>query len=314
MLARLQQFITLGLLIAAIAWAVHGLRIGEPAWAAVGALLIVFGYALFLAVEFGMLWFVNRSDPAPRASVAQHVAAWWGEVLSAPRVFCWQQPFRTNAVPDFVPQGSTRRGIVFVHGFVCNRAFWNPQMRRLRPLGVPFISVNLEPVFGSIDHYAEIIDAAVARLHSATGLAPVIVAHSMGGLAARAWMDAHRGDDRAERVITVGSPHRGTFLGRWAVTPNARQMRLSSEWQQRLASREPAHRYERFTCFYGNCDNIVFPATTATLPGADNRHLGGIAHVHMAGHEDVFREALRWVGSPSNDVKAEDSPGTTLAR
>ncbi len=314
MLARLQQLVTLGLLAAAIAWAVHGVNEDKPLWAAVGALLIVFGYALFLAVEFVLLWFVNRGDPAPRASVVQHVAAWWGEVISAPRVFCWQQPFRTQAVPDFLPSDGGRRGVVLVHGFVCNRAFWNPQMRRLRGLGIPFISVTLEPVFGSIDHYADIIDAAVTRLQQATGRAPVIVAHSMGGLAARVWMDAHRGDGRAERVVTIGSPHRGTFLGRWAVTPNARQMRLSSEWQQRLASREPSHRFERFTCFYGNCDNIVFPASTATLPGADNRHLGGVAHVHMAGHEEVFSEVLRWVGSPRTDEKAEDSPGSTLAR
>jgi triacylglycerol lipase len=314
MLARLQQLITIGLLSAAIAWAVHFVRLGDVAWAAGGALIIVFGYALFLAAEFIVLWFVNRDDPAPRASTAQHITAWWGEVLSAPRVFCWQQPFRTNTVPDFLPQGTRRRGVVLVHGFVCNRAFWNPQMRRLRALDIPFVSVTLEPVFGSIDHYADIIDGAVTRLQQATGLAPVVVAHSMGGLAARAWMDAHRGDGRAERVITIGSPHRGTFLGQWAVSPNARQMRLSSEWQQRLASREPAHRLQRFTCFYGNCDNIVFPASTATLPGADNRHLGGVAHVHMASHEDVFNEVLRWVGSPSTDAKDRDPPGTTLAR
>jgi len=314
MLARLQQLITLGLLTVAIGWAVHYMRAGEPAWAAVGAMAIVFGYAIFLAVEFVLLWFVNRDDPAPRASIAQHVAAWWGEVLSAPRVFCWQQPFRTNAVPDFVPADAGRRGVVFVHGFVCNRAFWNPQMRRLRALGIPFISVTLEPVFGSIDHYADIIDSAVTRMQQATGLAPVVVAHSMGGLAARAWMDAHRGDGRVERVITIGSPHRGTFLGRWAVSPNARQMRLSSDWQQQLASREPAHRHERFTCFYGNCDNIVFPASTATLAGADNRHIGGIAHVHMASHEDVFKEVLRWAGSPSTGTNDRDPPGTKLAR
>ncbi|HJV62719.1 MAG TPA: alpha/beta fold hydrolase [Albitalea sp.] len=306
MLARLQRFTTIGLLLAAGLWATYFLRSHEPAWAVVGALLIVFGYALFLAAEFVMLWFVNRDDPAPRASIAQLVAAWWGEVTTAPRVFCWRQPFRADAEPDHLPAHDPRRGVVFVHGFVCNRALWNPWLRRLRQLGVPFVAVNLEPVFGSIDEYAEIIEAAVQRIRSATGEAPLIVAHSMGGLATRAWMDRHQADARVHRVITIGTPHRGTFLGRYGLTPNARQMRLSSTWQRQLERREPAQRYARFTCFYGNCDNIVFPASTATLPGADNRHVPGVAHVHMAHSDVVFEEIVRQAG-PGDERDAASS-------
>jgi triacylglycerol esterase/lipase EstA (alpha/beta hydrolase family) len=302
MLARLQQFTTIGLALAAIAWAAYFVRAGRPAWALAGALLIVFGYALFLAVEFVLLWFVNRADAAPRATIPQLIAAWWGEVVTAPRVFCWRQPFRTNAVPDHLPAGTRRRGVVLVHGFVCNRALWNPWLLKLRARGVPFVAVNLEPVFGSIDRYADIVEAAVRRVESATGQPPVIVAHSMGGLATRAWMDKHRGDGRVHRVVTIGTPHCGTFLGRFGFAHNTRQMRLSSDWQRALSAREPARRYERFTCFYGHCDNIVFPASTATLPGADNRHVPGIAHVHMAHHEDVFNEVLRWVGCAVDDA------------
>jgi triacylglycerol lipase len=297
MLARLQQVTTFTLMLAALAWAAWFIRADRPALAIVGALLIVFGYALFLAAEFVILWFVNRSDDTPHASVGQLLGAWWGEVLSAPRVFCWQQPFRADAVPDHLPPGTRRRGVVLVHGFVCNRGFWNPLMADLRAQDVPFVAVNLEPVFGSIDHYADIVEAGVRRIEAATGQPPVIVAHSMGGLATRAWMDKHHGDSRVHRVITIGTPHRGTYLGRFGFAPNTRQMRLSSDWQRGLASREPAERLRRFTCFYGHCDNIVFPASTATLPGADNRHLAGIAHVHMAHHDEVFSEVLRWVGS-----------------
>ena len=314
MLARLQRLITLGLISAAVGWAAWFVHMSSPAWAAVGVVLILFGYALFLALEFVMLWFINRNDPSPPARFAQLFAAWWGEVITAPRVFCWRQPFRAHAVPDFLPSGARRRGVVFVHGFFCNRALWNPTLQRLRGLGVPFIAVNLEPVFGSIDHYSDIIDAAVRRIHQATGEAPVIVAHSMGGLATRAWLDAHQGDERVHRVITIGTPHRGTFLGRFAHSHNTRQMRLDSPWHRQLSSREPAPRFARFTCFYGHCDNIVFPASTATLPGADNRHIAGCAHVHMAHHDEVFKELLRWVGSAPPETGTRAEPGTVSAR
>ena len=301
MLARLQQVTTIGLVLAAIAWAAYFVRIGAPACAAAGALLVLFGYAVFLGVEFVLLRFANRDDPAPPATVRQLARAWWGEVLTAPRVFCWRQPFRSNAEPDSLDHATGRRGVVLVHGFVCNRGLWNPMMARLRARGVPFVAVNLEPVFGSIDHYADIIEAAVQRLESASGLPPVMVAHSMGGLAVRAWMAAHEGDERVHRVITIGTPHRGTFLGRFGHTHNARQMRIGSDWQRELAAREPPHRYDRFTCFYGHCDNIVFPAVTATLPGADNRHIAGVAHVHMVHQQEVFDEVLRWLG-PATDA------------
>jgi hypothetical protein len=79
MLARLQQFTTLSLLAAAALWAVLFYRAGHPAWAGLGVLLIVFGYALFLAMEFMLLWRVHGDDPAPRATGAQLLKAWFSE-------------------------------------------------------------------------------------------------------------------------------------------------------------------------------------------------------------------------------------------
>jgi triacylglycerol esterase/lipase EstA (alpha/beta hydrolase family) len=292
MLARLQRFITLGLLLAALLWAAWFIHIDRPGWAGAGVALILFGYALFLGLEFVFLYFVHGDDPSPRATAQQLLHAWIGEVLTAPQVFCWRQPFRSNRVPDHVPDKSQHRGVVLVHGFVCNRGFWNPWMERLLQRGTPFIAVNLEPVFGSINHYADIIEQAVARLEAATGQAPVLVGHSMGGLAIRAWAAAHGGEARAYRIITIGSPHRGTWLGRFSTTANGHEMRLASPWQVALGARESATLSQRFICFYSHCDNIVFPASTATLPGADNRHVPGVAHVDLVNQPVVF-EALQ---------------------
>ena len=178
---------------------------------------------------------------------------------------------------------------MFVHGFVCNRALWTPWMKRLRAEGHPFIAVNLEPVFGSIDEYADAVEDAVQRITHVTGRPPLLVCHSMGGLAARAWLRTHRGADRVHRVITIGTPHRGTWLGRFSRTVNGRQMRLDGAWVRALAQAESA---VRFTCWYSNCDAIVFPASTATLPGADNRFIRGVAHVELAFEPQVIAHAL----------------------
>ena len=296
MLARLQTFVTFVLLCSALTWASCLLAFGRPVWAWAGALLILLGYALFLGSEFAILYFVQSAEAAPRPGAAQLLRAWWGEIVSAPRVFFWRQPFRSNAEPDSVPSAASRRpGIVLVHGFVCNRGFWNPWMRELRARQIPFAAVNLEPVFGSIDHYPRLIEAAVSRLETCTVAPVVIVGHSMGGLAIRAWLAEFSADARVSRVITIGSPHQGTWLARYGYTTNAKQMRLNSQWLTALAAGEPSHRRARFTCFFGHCDNIVFPAASGTLPGADNRHISSTAHVHMAFQRVVFSEVLRWV-------------------
>ena len=296
MLARLQKFTTLGLLAVALAWAVFAWRAGNTAWALGGAALIVFAYAFVLAVEFVLLRIAHGNDPTPRASSAQLFGAWWGEVRSAPRVFCWQQPFRSRRWPDHLPADARgRRGIVLVHGFVCNRGLWNPWLKRLHARNLPCIAVNLEPVFGSIDQYADTIEAAVACVEHATGMPPLIVAHSMGGIAVRRWAAEAANYQRVHHMITIATPHTGTWLAQFAMTPNGHQMHRDSPWLHSLAAREPAGVSERFTCYYGHCDNIVFPPATAALAGADNRHLAGVAHVHMATRPEPWEEAMRWL-------------------
>ncbi len=296
MLARLQQALTLGAIALALAWAWWACQAGHPLWATAGVLAVLCGHAVVLAAEFLLLRHAHGSDPSPRARPAQLLAAWWGEACAAPAVFCWRQPFRSQAVADHLPaHAQGRTGVVFIHGFVCNRGLWNPWLHKLRQQGTPFVAVNLEPVFGSIDDYAPAIEAAVQQLERCTGGPPVVVAHSMGGLALRHWWVGHGGDTRVLHAITIGTPHHGTWLARFAMSPNARQMRLQSAWLQALQAGEPAGRAQRFTCFYSHCDNIVFPASTATLPGADNRHISGVAHVHMADRPEPWAELRRWL-------------------
>jgi triacylglycerol lipase len=267
--------------------------------------------SLFFALGYVPVWFLNRSDPAPRASVAVLARACWGEVGAALRVFGLCQPFvwRTpgNAL-DVVAQNQTEavRGVVFIHGFFCNRGFWRPLAARLRVHGVPFVAVNLEPAFGSIDRYASILDEAVAAVTAACGgHAPLLVCHSMGGLAARAWLRSQVSVPE-HRVLTIGTPHHGTWAARSTFAANARQMKLNSPWLQQLRADELTQRgpnpYGHFTCIYSNADNIVYPASTACLDGAHNVHVPGVAHVHLADSPAV------WAAIEAQTLKLSQKP------
>ena len=80
-------------------------------------------------------------------------------------------------------------------------------------------------------------------------------------------------------VVTIGTPHHGTWLAHFSHVTNGRQMQIGGDWLRTLEAREAGQARPPFVCWYSNADNIVFPATTATLPGADNRHLPGVPHV-----------------------------------
>ena len=294
MLAHLQRGLIFALVGAAGSWWLY-FRAHSPKMAIAGFFAIVLCYTGFLALEIMLLRIVNKSDPAPKATVAELFRAWWGESLAAPPIFFWRQPFRANEVPDVLTPAETvygRRGAVFIHGFFCNRGFWTPWLKRLRGTGNAFVAISLEPVFASIDDYTPQIEAAVVRVTQATGMAPVLVCHSMGGLAARAWLRTMRSEARIHHVVTIGTPHRGTWLARFGHGKNGRQMRLLSDWQAGLDDEMPAGRHALFTCWYSNTDNIVFPASTATLPGADNQLVRGVAHVQMAFLPHVIADTL----------------------
>jgi pimeloyl-ACP methyl ester carboxylesterase len=293
MIARIQQTVVFLILAGLGAWVWHILpdysRIDMPFMALAGV------YIAYIAILFIVIHYLNRNDPEPRATLWALLQACLREASTAPGVFLWRQPFRTYAVPDFLP-ASGKTGVVFIHGFFCNRAFWVPWMVQLQAQNRAFASVTLEPVFGSIDDYATIVEAAVAQVTRATGQAPTLICHSMGGLAARAWLRSNTAnDDRIKRVITIGTPHFGTALStEKALLPfiNTQQMQRLGAWTQQLAKDEPAGRYVKFTCWYSNCDNIVPPTSTAMLPGADNRLVTAQGHVSMAFSQRVMQESL----------------------
>lgn len=281
--ARWQKILVLGWLLASAAWL---------AWAWPRSLALVLGgWAIaastslaWLGLQFVLMRRINRRDATPAAGRWALLRAWWLEALTCTWVFGWLQPFAHRQQPDWLPPTPTgQRGVVLVHGFLCNRGVWLPWLPELRARGHAYVALTLEPAFGSVDDYVAAIDTAMRQVQAATGLPPVLVGHSMGGLAARAWLRtlAQPPAQRVHRILTLGTPHHGTWPARFSHTTNGLQMRLDSPWLQALAASEGAAQRALFSCWYSDCDNIVYPARSATLDGADNHLLQGLGHVHM---------------------------------
>jgi pimeloyl-ACP methyl ester carboxylesterase len=225
----------------------------------------------------------NRTDPVGFAVPPLRIAYGfieeaWHAMLGALVRLPW-----LVAAPLAVPHAprAKRWPLLMIHGFVCNRGFWVPAAQQLIAQGYTVDAITLEPAFGSIDDYPVLIADAIAALKVKSGAERVVlVCHSMGGLAARAYLRDY-GTAHVAHVITVGTPHHGTALAKFALSQNAAQMRCNGPWLRALEATEPADAFAQFTTLYSRIDNIVAPARTAVLPGAKEVELNDVGHVAL---------------------------------
>ncbi len=275
-----------------IAWAL--LHRGLPVW---GALLAGAGAVVLVRLAINMNNFVmaaraaSHTPPEYRLGIAARLRMLAEEFRASMLVTSWHVP--RGCARMSVHRDSPRVPVLLVHGYGCNSGFWAHLEPLLDHERISHASIDLEPVAGSIDDYAPLIEARVQELCAATGAAQIaIVAHSMGGLAARAWMRAH-GSARVAKLITLGTPHHGTVLANLGLGANAAQMRRDSAWLCDLAAGETQDVRTRIVSIYTHHDNIIAPQDSSVLPGARNVAFGGVGHVALGSNPRVLAEVLR---------------------
>jgi triacylglycerol esterase/lipase EstA (alpha/beta hydrolase family) len=197
-------------------------------------------------------------------------------------------PLENLALPKEPPRGEPARvAVLVVHGYFSNRGILRGVVRDLASRGAwPVFTFNFRGTFLPIDELAGQLASQVDSIVRPGGAqAVVLVAHSMGGLVARAYLASH-GAGRVALLVTIASPHNGTRLAALGLGANARQMRPDSEWLQGLRRQEGASGPGcSVTSIYSVHDNLVSPQDTSRLPYAKNIALHGVGHI------DILRDA-----------------------
>jgi triacylglycerol esterase/lipase EstA (alpha/beta hydrolase family) len=255
----------------------------------IAAVLIFFFLKIVLvSIQFGLSWVWGSPTPeGSKINFFGKVSTFWGEITASLSAFLWRMPFRphTLMIQPNINQQARSVSVLLIHGYGCNRAMWLKFSRGLAAQGYCSDAINLEPPLGSIDQYCNVIEAGVSELIKRTGTDRVaIVAHSMGGLAARAFLKNSTPiqNQRIARVISLGTPHLGTVHALLGHGENSRQMRPKSLWRSALANSERPTDLSKFTCIFTHQDNIVAPQANQTVPGAKNIELSAIGHVALA--------------------------------
>jgi triacylglycerol esterase/lipase EstA (alpha/beta hydrolase family) len=162
-----------------------------------------------------------------------------------------------------------RRPVILLHGYMMNRTNW-------LWLGTTLARRGLGPLYGlsyytpaGIARGAERLARFVEEIAAREGVDRVdIVAHSMGGLVARRYIETEGGASRVRRLVTIATPHRGTAWARAAVG-NARNDLVPG-----LPS-DADHAGVLYTSIWSRCDNLIIPPDSARLsPRARAEHTG----------------------------------------
>lgn len=182
------------------------------------------------------------------------------------------------------------RPLLLIHGIVCNRGVWEPWLQGLREAGFgPIRLLDLEPPLADIEVHALRVERELRCLQQqSAGRRVDIIAHSMGGLVARAAL-RHAGHDLVGHIVTIGSPHHGTWLARLFPWPPLRQMCPDAGWLRVLNGGWEAHHPEvTLTSIYSLEDNLIVPAESAVLEHARRIELRGVGHLGLLSSRQVF--------------------------
>jgi pimeloyl-ACP methyl ester carboxylesterase len=204
-----------------------------------------------------------------------------------------------------MPQTMTPGPVILVPG-------WSDRGRVLHHLrdhlvgeGWPTVRViDFADRYGSNVVHAEELARAIHDLRR-TGFETIdVVAHSMGGLAVRHYLNAFGDKAMIRTVVFLATPHRGTLTARIAWGKGAREMRPGSSFLRALNATQLPEAVRAFTVRMP-IDFRVLPGASARLPGAHD------AVVRFATHRGLVRN--RTVYSLIRSALLQELPGPSLA-
>lgn len=208
-------------------------------------------------------------------------------------------PFGMRSTKKRTPRNKHQRTVVFVHGYLANRASFYPMMAFLRLAGVKqFLQFNYVADRGIEKAAIELKEFIKTRVK---GGEIDLVCHSLGGLISEVYLRELGGARRVDQCITIGTPHAGTYNSYWVPTRVADQLRPDSTFMARLKGLRSKPNNIVYTSIVGGSDNIVIPRVFA-VGSADVVHIPDTGHLGLLFSPQVFREIAKRLMPPMSKV------------
>ncbi len=167
-----------------------------------------------------------------------------------------------HAVRSEVDAGQGTHAVVFVHGFLAAGAVFEPMMTRVnRETGWSCVSFTYSPLasFYSVAH--ELRAFIDRRLPSRARVS--LVGHSLGGLLARWYVQRLGGAARVDRLVTLATPHSGTYAAGVGALSLTRAMAPGSAVLRALGPSASEHGPLPHVAIIAGRDRMITPPESA---------------------------------------------------
>lgn len=186
--------------------------------------------------------------------------------------------------------------IVLVHPYMMNRAcmFYIFLKLKLKGYKNVFI-VNIYPKLAPIEKQAEMLKIQVENLLKRINKNEFVgIGHSQGGIILLYYKKYLDTENKLRKIITIGSPLKGTKIAVFATSPNGKEMMYQSEFIKRLTEGKVN---ADVLNIYSPIDNLILPHSSAVLENYHQLEAPPIGHIGLLFSPAVFKGIIDFIES-----------------
>lgn len=270
-------------------------------------LAILYGVvAALVAVSYALVWYenANRHPALMKNRLRPGRLLWagglilreagWLTLTILMQPIGWFNRKQPPAVHDQTP-------ILLLHGLFQSRACWWWLRLRLRRHGFSALHAVALPPWKDVEVLTERVAKTVDTLRHRYGVRRVhLVGHSMGGIIARNYLQIRGGAGKVDCCVLLGTPHGGSRLVPFALSPLAALLMPGSEFLQRLQC-APFPENTAILNIFSRHDNMILPFDNARLPAVPNEELAGMGHTSLLFRRQALRLVIRHLKEHRHD-------------
>lgn len=199
---------------------------------------------------------------------------------------------------SFIAAANEPTRIVMVHGIFQRGHSFSPLKKKFEKLGCECLVPRLSPCDArtGIETLAQQLQREIENTWGKDATFH-IVAHSMGGLVSRYYLQELGGHEHCQTLITLATPHHGTKAAYFYPGKGAGQMRPNSTFLEQLEA--SSHRLEnvRLLSYRTPLDLIILPSTSSHWEIAENHRVWALAHPLVMHMPSVQQNIMQVIGS-----------------
>lgn len=201
-----------------------------------------------------------------------------------------QQPInlqRLHKTPVLLVPGYAEPSWYFMYGIY----------RNLKANGWAVEGIDLFPNFAPAEEQAQKIQAKIEEMRQRYGVEQVdLVVHSFGGLISRYYIQNMQGVKTVRNLVTIATPHHGTYAAYLGPGEAAVQLRPDSDFLTALNANGFAYAPVRYTSIWSNLDEIVLPPKNSIMPDSEVHYVPWTGHLTIMFSKRTYthiRDALQ---------------------